>query len=385
MKVLPRREVGKSLWDAFCDSSPDTWLHHRFDWCEIERTFFTPDEHSCAIVESGEILGLVPLYLRQNGLGAWTERVLDSGCHRHTGVAAAGPLTGNRRRAVRRALVDHLISLAASLAVDRIQLNAHNLARARWSPRWEDVPFWTVEYGFEPGLNFGPLGMVPVPGMSTCCADQVVVLEARTEEDLFASLEESCRRAVRKALRAGFSLEELKGDGAVDEYYRLAIMSSQRTGESLPSIEYYRAMFHAFSDSGRCSILFARKDAVRAGALFLLSDQESTTFLAGVSSEEFLHLRVNDWLHWQAICWARGKGHRAYRLGPIFPALPSDWPTARVSRFKGKWGGASFAIVQGSLFRRPSRYRDDGLREIDRRCLETEPGAPEVEPAGSPS
>jgi lipid II:glycine glycyltransferase (peptidoglycan interpeptide bridge formation enzyme) len=79
-------------------------------------------------------------------------------------------------------------------------------------------------------------------------------------------------------------------------------------------------------------------------------------FLAGASDPEWLPLRVNDLIHWHTIKRANADGFEVYRLGPIFRTVPQDWPIARVSRFKAKWGAESVPVIQGSYFRRPERY-----------------------------
>ncbi|MEO7728976.1 MAG: hypothetical protein ABIS45_17120, partial [Burkholderiales bacterium] len=42
--------------------------------------------------------------------------------------------------------------------------------------------------------------------------------------------------------------------------------------------------------------------------------------------------------------------------GPSFPEVPKDWPIARVSKFKTKFGARPFTTIQGSLFRHPDKY-----------------------------
>ena len=105
-----------------------------------------------------------------------------------------------------------------------------------------------------------------------------------------------------------------------------------------------------------------------AAALFLIIDKGAASFLAGVSHHDFLPLRVNDYLHWQAMCWAKERSLRVYRFGPVFPEVPAAWPVAQVSRFKGKFGGQSLITIQGNYFRKPERYRDDTVRAAANAC-----------------
>jgi hypothetical protein len=357
MKLAPYHELTPDRWNRVCGDSDQAWLFHRHEWIGIEERFWAERNHSFGILDDTDrLIGVLPLYLRKNGLGAWTESVLDSGMHRQTGLALVRGLPSGTREAAHTLGMQHLLHLADSLDVDRVQLNEHNLAPCRLGSGRGAAPFWATDGRFQPGLHFGPQGVLPMPGEATACLDQIVRLDGRDESALFDTLAEPCRRAVRKAVRSGLTVSW--GDAATDvrDYYRLAQLSARRSGESLPPGDYYQSVFDAFHAGGNCRILFARHEGRTIGALWLLVDKQAVNFLAGVSDPEFLDLRVNEFLHWSAIRWAGQEGHHAYRLGPIFPDVPEDWPIHRISRFKKKFGGDGIPIIQGSLFRHPDRY-----------------------------
>ena len=69
------------------------------------------------------------------------------------------------------------------------------------------------------------------------------------------------------------------------------------------------------------------------------------------------------------IAWGRQAGDRIYRLGPFFPEVPREWPIARVSAFKTKFGGRSIPLVYASLYRRPEKY----LARLPARASESRP------------
>ncbi len=357
MKLIPYPELAPDRWNRVCEHSDQAWLFHRHEWIGIEERFWAERNHSFGILDdTDQLIGVLPLYLRKNGLGCWTESVLDSGMHRQTGLALVRGLPGGVAREAEHLAMSALLQLADRLDVDRVQLNAHNLAPCRPESGLEAAPCWTADRRFHAGLNFGPQGLCPMPGEATACMDQIVRLSGRDEAALFDNLAEPCRRAVRKAVRSGLTAAWGGAAADVHDYYRLAQLSAQRTGESLPPKDYYRSMFDAFHAVGNCRILFARHKGRTIGALWLLVDKQAVNFLAGASDPEFLGRRVNEFLHWSAIRWAGQEGHRAYRLGPIFPDVPEDWPIHRVSRFKKKFGGDGIPIIQGSLFRHPDRY-----------------------------
>jgi hypothetical protein len=355
-------DVDRASWNCAADASAEAWLFHRHEWIVLEEAHGgTRRNLSFALLsERGAVAGIQPLYLRENGLGSWIERCVDSGLHRHTGLALVDGLDADTVTTARRTAMAEVERLAGGIRADRIQLNVQNLAPARLRGQGLDVPFWVLEFGYEPGVQFGPNGILPAPGRSTRCEDQIVTLEARSEEDLFEGLEPAARRAVRKALRASLTAHLDEGGEAVDDYQGLARLSAQRTGEAPRPPGFFAALYAALRPAGRCRILFARHGGRPVGGLVLLIDKGSVHFLAGASDPGALPMRVNDFLHWSAIQWARRQGYGQYRLGPTFPELPADWPVARVSRFKGKFGGRGVALLQGSRFLHPERYALQG-------------------------
>ncbi len=363
MKVIPFDQADASEWDALCHSSPEAWLFHRSSWVALETQHFFPhNNYSFALRDGGRIVAVQPLYRAILGLGAWSETLLHSGIHRHTGLALIEGLDFGTAKAARSTAMRHVDEVAESIDADRIQLNSQNLAPQNLTSRRCEIPFWVSDHGYFLGLGIGPSGLAPAPGGATCCADQIVELTAH-EEILFSRLDDSCRRAVRKAQAAG--LEWCEGDDrCIADYYALAEISATRTGEALAARRYYEEIWGAFGAEGLCKVLFAYSGGRKVAGLLLLIYKGSAHFLGGVSDPDYLPVRVNDFLHWSAIVWAKRRGLAVYRLGPIFPELPDEWAVARVSRFKGKFGGRSYSMIQGSRFRHPDKYLETGKAQV---------------------
>ena len=367
MKVIPFSEVSAADWNTVCDQSSQAWLFHRSDWIELEVAHFRYVNRSFALIERGRLVAVQPLYISDSTCGAADERLLHSGIHRHTGLAFISTLDSGLVHAVQTAAMSHIQSIARLDRADRIQLNAQNLAPAnRISSNREEIPFWVLDHGFYLGLNCAPTGISPAPGMATCNADQVICL-LDSEEQLFARLDDSCRRAVRKAQRSGLEFS-IADANPVARYYNLAQLSAQRTGESLAPLPYFEDLWRSLWPQHRCAVAIVQHEGRDVAALLLGIDKEAATFLGGVSDPAALHLRVNDFMHFHAMLWLKNNGIETYRLGPVFPEVPEDWPIARVSRFKRKFGGRSVPIIQGSYFLSPERYLDRGTKALIQRC-----------------
>jgi hypothetical protein len=196
MKLAPYHELTPDRWNRVCGDSDQAWLFHRHEWIGIEERFWAERNHSFGILDDTDrLIGVLPLYLRKNGLGAWTESVLDSGMHRQTGLALVRGLPSGTREAAHTLGMQHLLHLADSLDVDRVQLNEHNLAPCRLGSGRGAAPFWATDGRFQPGLHFGPQGVLPMPGEATACLDQIVRLDGRDESALFDTVARCARRS----------------------------------------------------------------------------------------------------------------------------------------------------------------------------------------------
>lgn len=368
MHVVPFQEIHRIDWDAIAETSCQAWLFHRHDWITLEQNYAGADNISFGIMEKDRLIAIAPLYISRLGLGHLIETLVHDSYHRQTGLAMVSDLDAVDRASIRATWIKKVESAAELADADRIHLARQNLAPASLGPEREEIPHFVTENRFQLGQNFGPLGVLPAPGLSTAVADQIVELDAE-EADLFMRLKESCRRAVRKAEKAGAVFKEITHEqDPIAIYYKLAQLSAERTGEQLVSIDYYRAIHSRFSATGRCSVHLVEIKGCPCAAIILLHDKNGVYFLSGVSDPSFLERRVNDYLHWSVIRWSLAKGFAHYRLGPYFPSVPMGWPIESVSRFKTKFGGRSWSIVQGSRFLKPLRYVEAAQTHIRMIC-----------------
>lgn len=366
MKVVAFADIPPRVWNILVNESSDAWVFHRSEWIDLESRFGGAFPLSFGIIDHGSLVALQPLYRSQLGLGPFVETLVHSGLHRHTGLTLAPGLDPAKIAAVKSIAMNTIYAAANSCKADRIYLAQQNLAPTSLSSARCEIPFWVLDYGFELGNNFGPAGLAPGPGLATTVVDQIINLHA-SEDELFAALNESCRRAIRKGINAGLQAVDLSGaPECIDEYWRLAKLSATRSGENLPGRDYYDAIRAAFLNTGIFTALFIKFGDHLAASALLLRDKKACQFFAGVSDPAYLGDRVNDVLHWSIIRHAKKHGDSAYRLGPYFPSVPRGWPIETISRFKSKFGAAPWTIVQGSRYLKPERYRDIAIGHITR-------------------
>lgn len=384
MKLVAFREIPAETWDAVCDASEQAWLFHRSDWIAIEERHFVGENLSVGFESRGRLVAVLPLYFSDTSSGAAQENLLHSGIHRHAGLACLPQLDHESLAALKSQMQNYLLEQAALRNCHRIHLSVQSLAPESLNGApVKEAPFFVSEWDFHYGVAFGPGGLYPAPGMSTVACDQIVMLDG-DEDVLFARLVEACRRNVRKALKSGVSVRVLAERDSIARYYEMAQVSAQRTGESLAPMAYYEDVWKALWPTNRCRLLVAEHDGVAIAMLLAIVDKGGASYLGGVSTAKGLELRANDLVHWELIRVLREGGERCYRLGPAFPGLPDDWPIARVSRFKTKFGARSVPLVVGSRFLEPRHYYDRGVELLRLLCLSD--GRPaEAEPSQSVS
>ena len=129
MKIIPYEEISSATWNNLFEKSEEAWLFHCYEWIDIEKKYWASKNFSFAIERSdGTIIGIHPLYLHEIGLAGFSERLLNSGIHRYTGLALLNGLTPGEISASQKMAMKHIFELAEDYHADRIQLNSHNLA-----------------------------------------------------------------------------------------------------------------------------------------------------------------------------------------------------------------------------------------------------------------
>ncbi|WP_422026923.1 lipid II:glycine glycyltransferase FemX [Pyruvatibacter mobilis] len=355
MKIEIREAVGSSAWDDIATRSAQAWLFHTFGWIDLEASLTGARDLSFALMSGGSIVAIMPLFFSEVGLGPFTERLLHNALHRQTGLAFAADLSVEAQHQALQSAMAEVLRIAESLDVDRIHLAEQNLCAQNMSDHRNEVPAFVMEYGFQPGLAYGPAGFQPFPGGATAVVDQILDLQ-HTQEFLMAALKKGCRRDVRSALKSGVSVSDVTNtDNLLDRYMEIARKSAERTGETVPARGRIDALFDAFAP-GYLTVLLATHEGNDAAAVVLLHFNNRMYYFAGVSDPAFHHVYVNDLLQWEAMCLGKARGYSHYRLGPVFPTVPRGWPIETVTRFKGKFGAAPYTILQGSLFRHPEKY-----------------------------
>lgn len=139
----------------------------------------------------------------------------------------------------------------------------------------------------------------------------------QSEPDLMASMEGSCRRNIRKAVRCGLRIRECKDDSFVDHYYSQLEDVFAKDG-LVPTYgrKRVRALMHHLLPEGKVLPLQAIDAEGNCIASMITVASNDTAFLWGSTSwRRFQFLRPNELLMWSSIQHWKSRGIRKLDMG----------------------------------------------------------------------
>jgi hypothetical protein len=355
MQIVNFSDIDPQEWDFVVEASPSAWFYHLWAWMALERKYWFPECRAFMVCsDSGEALAILPLYVSELGLSHGVERLLHSGIHRHTGLAAAPALSRKAEKRLQQVVMKEVFRIAEEIKANRIQLNAQNLAPANLPPLRQEIPFFVEDFHFHFGLKWRAGGIDPAPGEMSTNSDQIISLE-QSEAQLLDNIENAAQRAIRKGIKEGVEVVEAGNDVSIEQLIELRRIAAERTQQVLMPEQYY-ADIAASLANGQQSILLAKLDGKIIGGIELIVNKSASSYFGGFGLNEYLNLRFYDVLQWYAILWSKNCGLKHYRLGPHFPDMPIESEIYKKGRFKKKFGGKPFHILQGSYFLTPELY-----------------------------
>jgi hypothetical protein len=192
--------------------------------------------------------------------------------------------------------------------------------------------------------------LLPYPGECEQRLVNVVRDLVPTADELWMDCEHKVRKNVKKARRAGVTIEFDVGGARLDDFLRLYLDTLDRR-EAPGRYRFPRAYFERLPD--QCVYVHALHDGeVVSSELVLLSGHNAYSFLGGTDSEAF-ELRPNDLLKWELILWLKQSGKRRFVLGGGYDA---DDGIFRYKRSFAPHGLVPFFVGRRVL--QPELYRE---------------------------
>jgi Acetyltransferase (GNAT) domain len=139
----------------------------------------------------------------------------------------------------------------------------------------------------------------------------------RSEEELFNSMESSCRRCIRKAEKSGIKIEEAHDPAFADEYYeQLKDVFAKQSLVPTYSVDRVRALVRNVEPAGNLLLLRARDPEGKCIATGIYPGfNHIAEFWGNASFRAHQSLRPNEACHWYAMRYWKKRGLSVFDWG----------------------------------------------------------------------
>jgi FemAB-related protein (PEP-CTERM system-associated) len=264
---LTTKDVAR--WDAFVDKMPEASFFHRAGWKDVLERAFGHSAHYLFAESDGEIQGILPL-------GHVRSRLFGNGLV-STPFCVYGGSVGVSVEVCEQ-LDAEACRLAEELQVDHLELRYR-------APRHADWPRKELYVTFRKTIDPDP------------------------EQNLLA-IPRKQRAMVRKGIQAGL-VSRL--DCGIDAVHRVYSESVRNLGTPVFSRRYFSLLKDVFGDD--CEALTIHHgDRIVAGVLNFYFRDEVLPYYGGGTAEA-RDLKANDFMYWEVMRRASGRGCRLFDFG----------------------------------------------------------------------
>jgi lipid II:glycine glycyltransferase (peptidoglycan interpeptide bridge formation enzyme) len=282
-------------WHEFAVSHPDATVFHHRNWLHLLMEQYGYRPHVLALKRNGAVTSAVP-FLETRSLGG-------------------------KRKMISLPFTDWMEVLASRSGARADMLSG---LREACFPGYRTVVIRTDE----------PLQGEPI-------ANGWVRHELSTAEpadQISARLSPNVKRNLRKAARSQLTFERRFDADAMDEFYRLHLLTRRKLGVPIQPRSFFRRLTRSILQHrlGFVGIVRRGSDAIAAGVF--LAHGQMMTYKYGASHPKALDLRPNDLLFHNAVRLAAEEGYSRFDFGV------SRLEDEGLRRFKRKWGATETAV-----------------------------------------
>ena len=170
----------------------------------------------------------------------------------------------------------------------------------------------------------------------------------RNPEEIFASLHKDCvQRKIRRAEKAGVTVEEGTTDALLKKFYRLLVMTRRRHGLPAQPTQWFRNLVSEFGSNLTISVASSVGHPI--AAIITIRHNRTLVYKYGGADRRFSSLGGMQLLVWGAIQRATQDGLGEFDLGR------SDISDPGLVTFKGRWGAEQSSLSYYRYGAMPSR------------------------------
>jgi GNAT acetyltransferase-like protein len=155
---------------------------------------------------------------------------------------------------------------------------------------------------------------------------------SKTEQEIFSTFRDSTKRNIKKAVKNGVHVNIRNTLESVKEYYRLNCITRKSHGLPPQPYHFFEKIYeHIVSKKKGFVTLAIHQNRVISGAVFFHFGRQAI-FKYGASNRNYLNLRPNNLVMWEAIKWHCRNGFKTFDFGRTEPENKG------LLQFKRGWG-----------------------------------------------
>ena len=277
-----------SKWDDFIKQSPSGTFYHLLGWKHVlEKSFGFQSIYLMALRRTGEISGVLPLFMMKNILGK--KFMISTPSSDFTGVCAYD-----------KEICSRLLQMAKKIAVER---KVRYLEIRQLNDKVYDLPTKS---------DFVTMHLTLV----------------NNEEFVWKnSLNSKARNQVRKAEREGLTVAF--GKEYLNDFYRVLSVNFRELGTPIYPKYFFRNIFDEFKEE--TNLIVVKYHGIVIGGMMFILFRKTFSDLWASSLKKYNKLCPNNILYWEAIKYACKNGFEIFDLG-------RSTIDSGTFRFKKQWG-----------------------------------------------
>lgn len=341
LKITITDEPSYESWNLVLDNLPYGNLEQTYEYGEAEKRVM-PGKEAVRLLalENDRPVGLIQgLYEKKRGYGR--ELTVGGPCG-YSPVTTLGDEKEETLRHLLKSLEDYTIK-------NRII---------------EGFLYWPQRWGFS--SIFDDLNYHAEYSFNT-----YTVPLTKSKSDLWARIHTNKRKNVKKAERAGITVEISESQEDWKSFVGLLKNTSSRAGFD-PRLSEVEELRREFRRKGSAKMFIARSNGEPVAGNFVITHRDTAYSYAAASNDCAWAVRPNDLAHWKAMEWACEHGYSRYNMGAFPDPQPSEGtPLWGLWRWKREWRGE---LEKVSVYSKVYFPRLRMLMDTARRVLRNIPG-----------
>ena len=163
-----------------------------------------------------------------------------------------------------------------------------------------------------------------------------ILLDGRSEDEVFAAFHSDHRRKIRIAMKNNVEVK-IHGSEMAETFYQIMKETCERDGFELRSAAYFAKILDVFGDKARLYMAYYEGEPI-AGAISVLWG-DKVWYFYGASSNSNRKVMPNYLLQWEMIKWAIKENCKIYDFRGVAGVIDENNPLFGLYRFKHRFDG----------------------------------------------